>query len=41
MDLRHLRYIAAAARNGSFSAAVNEFNDRRQIVSRACRKLYW
>lgn len=34
MELRHLRYIIAAARNGNFSVAANEFNVRQSIVSR-------
>lgn len=34
MDLRHLRYIVASARNGSFTAAAHEFNVRQPIVSK-------
>jgi DNA-binding transcriptional LysR family regulator len=34
MDLRHLRYIVAAARNGSFRAAANELNVTQPIVSK-------
>ena len=34
MDLHHLRYIVASARNGSFSAAAHEFNVRQPIVSK-------
>ena len=36
MDLRHLRYIVARARNGSFSAAAHEFRVRQPIVSKRC-----
>jgi DNA-binding transcriptional LysR family regulator len=39
MDLRHLRYIVAAARNGSFSAAANEFNVRQPIVSKRIKEI--
>ena len=39
MDLRHLRYIVAAARNGSFSAAANEFNVRQPIVSKRIKEV--
>jgi DNA-binding transcriptional LysR family regulator len=38
MDLRHLRYIVAAARNSSFSAAENEFNVRQPIVSKRIKE---
>lgn len=38
MDLRHLRYIVASARNGSFSAAAHELNVRQPIVSRRIRE---
>lgn len=39
MDLRHLRYVLAAARNGSFSAAGHELNVRQPIVSKRIRDL--
>lgn len=39
MDLRHLRYVVAAARNGSFSAAANEFNVRQPIVSKRIKEV--
>jgi DNA-binding transcriptional LysR family regulator len=39
MDLRHLRYIVAAARNGSFSAAANEFNVGQPIVSKRIKEV--
>ncbi len=39
MDLRHLRYVVAAARNGSFSAAGQELNVRQPIVSKRIREL--
>lgn len=39
MDLRHLRYIVASARNGSFSAAAHEFNVRQPIVSKSVRQM--
>jgi len=39
MDLRHLRYIVASARNGSFSAAAAyEFNVRQPIVSKRIKE---
>ena len=38
MDLRHLRYIVASARNGSFSAAAYEFNVRQPIVSKRIKE---
>ncbi len=38
VDLRHLRYIVACARNGSFSAAAYELNVRQPIVSRRIRE---
>lgn len=38
MDLRHLRYIVATARNGSFSAAAQEFNVRQPIVSKRIKE---
>lgn len=39
MELRHLRYIVASARNGSFSAAANELNVRQPIVSRRIKEV--
>ncbi|MFG1345533.1 LysR substrate-binding domain-containing protein [Xanthobacter autotrophicus DSM 431] len=39
MDLRHLRYIVASARNGSFSAAAQELNVRQPIVSRRIKEV--
>jgi len=39
MDLRHLRYVVAAARNGSFSAAGHELNVRQPIISKRIRAL--
>lgn len=39
MDLRHLRYIVASARNGSFSAAAHEFNVRQPIVSKRIKEV--
>ncbi|MFB9985047.1 LysR family transcriptional regulator [Mesorhizobium kowhaii] len=39
MDLRHLRYVVAAARNGSFSAAGHELNVRQPIISKRIREL--
>ncbi|RVG22101.1 LysR family transcriptional regulator [Sinorhizobium meliloti] len=39
MDLRHLRYAVAAARNGSFSAAGHELNVRQPIISKRIREL--
>ncbi|MBB4010485.1 LysR family transcriptional regulator [Allorhizobium taibaishanense] len=39
MDLRHLRYVVAAARNGSFSAAGQELNVRQPIISKRIREL--
>lgn len=38
MELRHLRYIVAAARSGSFSAAAHEFNVRQPIVSKRIKE---
>lgn len=38
MDLRHLRYIVASARNGSFSAAAHELNVRQPIISKRVRE---
>ena len=39
MDLRHLRYVTATARNGSFSAAALELNVQQPVVSRRIREL--
>lgn len=39
MELRHLRYVVAAARNGSFSAAGHELNVRQPIISKRIREL--
>ena len=39
MDLRHLHYIVASARNGSFSAAAHELNVRQPIVSKRIKQL--
>ncbi len=39
MDLRHLRYIVASARNGSFSTAAHELNVRQPIVSKRIKEL--
>jgi DNA-binding transcriptional LysR family regulator len=39
MDLRHLRYVIAAARNGSFSAAGHELNVRQPIISKRIREV--
>lgn len=39
MDLRHLRYIVASARNGSFSAAALEFNVRQPIISKRIKEV--
>ncbi|WP_234837439.1 LysR family transcriptional regulator [Sinorhizobium meliloti] len=39
MDLRHLRYVVAAARNGSFSAAGHELNVGQPIISKRIREL--
>lgn len=39
MDLRHLRYVVAAARNGSFSAAGHELNVRQPVISKRIREL--
>ena len=39
MDLRHLRYIIASARNGSFSAAAQELNVRQPIVSKRVKEV--
>lgn len=39
VDLRHLRYIIASARNGSFSAAAHELNVRQPIVSKRVKEV--
>lgn len=39
MELRHLRYIVASARNGSFSAAAHELNVRQPIVSKRVKEV--
>lgn len=39
MDLRHLRYAVATARNGSFSAAALELEVQQPVVSRRIREL--
>lgn len=39
MDLRHLRYVIAAARNGSFSAAGSELNVGQPIISKRIGEL--
>ncbi len=39
MDLRHLRYIVATVRNGSFSAAAYELNVRQPIVSKRIKEV--
>lgn len=39
MELRHLRYIVASARNGSFSAAAIELNVRQPIVSKRIKEV--
>jgi len=39
VDLRHLRYIVASARNGSFSAAAIELNVRQPIVSKRIKEV--
>lgn len=39
MDLRHLRYIVASARSGSFSAAAHELNVRQPIVSKRIKEV--
>jgi DNA-binding transcriptional LysR family regulator len=38
VELRHLRYIVASARNGSFSAAAYEFNVRQPIISKRIKE---
>lgn len=39
MELRHLRYIVASVRNGSFSAAAHELNVRQPIVSKRIKEV--
>lgn len=39
MELRHLKYVVAVARNGSFSAASHELAVQQPIVSRRVREL--
>jgi len=39
LELRHLHYIVASARNGSFSAAANELNVRQPIVSKRIKEV--
>jgi DNA-binding transcriptional LysR family regulator len=39
VDLRHLHYIVASARNGSFSAAAHEFNVRQPIISKRIKEV--
>lgn len=39
MELRHLRYIVASARNGSFSAAAHELHVRQPIVSKRVKEV--
>jgi len=39
VDLRHLRYIVASARDGSFSAAAQELHVRQPIVSRRIKEV--
>jgi len=39
LDIRHLQYVIASARNGSFSAAANELNVRQPIVSKRIKEL--
>lgn len=39
MEVRHLRYIVATARNGSFSAAAHELNVKQPIVSKRIKEL--
>lgn len=39
MELRHLHYVVASARNGSFSAAAQELNVRQPIVSRRVKEV--
>lgn len=39
MNLQHLHYVVASARNGSFSAAAHELNVRQPIVSKRIREV--
>jgi len=39
LDLRHLQYIVASARNGSFSAAAHELNVRQPIISKRIKEV--
>jgi DNA-binding transcriptional LysR family regulator len=39
VEVRHLRYIVASARNGSFSAAAQELNVQQPIVSKRIKEL--
>jgi DNA-binding transcriptional LysR family regulator len=39
VEVRHLRYIVATARNGSFSAAAHELNVKQPIVSKRIKEL--
>jgi len=39
LEIRHLRYIVASARNGSFSAAAQEFHVRQPIVSKRVKEV--
>ncbi|MBQ1804242.1 MAG: LysR family transcriptional regulator, partial [Bifidobacteriaceae bacterium] len=39
LELRHLKYVVATARNGSFSAASLELNVQQPIVSKRVREL--
>lgn len=39
MDLRHLLYVIASARSGSFSAAAHEFNVRQPIISKRIKEV--
>jgi DNA-binding transcriptional LysR family regulator len=39
LELRHLRYVVATARNGSFSAAGHELHVQQPIVSKRIREL--
>lgn len=39
LDIRHLRYIVASARNGSFSAAAHELNVRQPIISKRVKEV--
>ncbi|WP_334146666.1 LysR family transcriptional regulator [Hyphomicrobium sp.] len=39
MELRHLKYVVAVARNGSFAAASHELNVQPPVISRRIREL--